>query len=114
MGTVVEFPAQSARGIAFLETQLRQLLTAKGADEQLIDFAVKELLSSYNHLREAEQYSFAVHFPDTLTASQQQDLQDEINKGLEGIRAENHTLMLELTAQLLLTRIQLFQQQRPD
>ncbi|MFT4614244.1 MAG: hypothetical protein ACI9NT_001388 [Bacteroidia bacterium] len=114
MGTVVEFPAQGARGIAYLETQLRQLLSAKGADEKLLEFAVEQLLTSYNHLRESERYSFSVRFPDTLTESQQQNLQDEINSGLEGIRAKNHTLLLELTAQLLLTRIQLFQQQRPD
>lgn len=114
MGKVVDFPTRGTRGVAFLESQLRQLLATKGADEPLIDFAVEQLVTTYARLRETEQYSFSVHFPDTLTAQQQQSLQDEINSGLEGIRAENHSLMLELTAQLLLTRIALFQQQRPD
>ena len=114
MGTVVEFPAQGVRGVAYLESQLRQMLAAKGADEELIEFAVSQLLSIYERLRESEQYSFSVHFPSALSQAQQDTLQAEINEGLEGIRRDNHTLLLELTAQLLLTRLELFQRQRAD
>lgn len=114
MGTVVEFPAQGVRGVAYLESQLRQMLEGKGADEELIEFAVAQLLSIYERLRESEQYSFTVHFPDSLSQAQQGELQAEITRGLEGIRQDNHTLLLELTAQLLLTRLELFQHQRAD
>ena len=41
-------------------------------------------------------------------------LQTEINRGLEGIRGENHALMLELVAQLVLAEVRLFQHERVD
>jgi len=34
---VLEFPSQETRAYAFLERELRTLLTRKGADETLID-----------------------------------------------------------------------------
>lgn len=114
MGDVVEFPAQSAQGTAYLEKQLRQLLAAKGADDELIDFAIKQLSSTYNRLSEAEQYSFSVHFPESLSGAEKTRLQAEINAGLEGIRSENHALLLELIARLLLTELRLYQEQRQD
>ncbi len=114
MGTVVEFPAQSAQGSAYLEKQLRQLLAAKGADDALIEFASKQLSSTYRRLSEAEQYSFSVHFPESLSGAEKERLRDEINAGLEGIRSENHALLLELIARLLLTEMRLYQEQRQD
>jgi len=114
MGTVVEFPAQSAQGNAYLEKQLRQLLAAKGADDELIEFAIRQLATSYSRLSEAEQYTFSVHFPASLSGDEKTRLQDEINAGLEGIRSENHALLLELIARLLLTEMRLYQEQRQD
>lgn len=114
MGDVVEFPARSAQGSAYLEQQLRRLLAAKGADEALIDFAIKQLSSTYTRLSEAEQYSFTVHFPASLSDDEKTRLQAEINAGLEGIRSENHALLLEFIARLLLTEMRLYQEQRTD
>lgn len=114
MGTVVEFPAQSAQGSAYLEKQLRQLLAAKGADEELIEFASKQLASTYSRLSKSEQYSFSVHFPESLSSEEKSSLQDDINAGLEGIRGANHALLLELVARLLLTEMRLYQEQRQD
>lgn len=114
MGEVVEFPAQGARSNTYLEQQLRQLLAAKGADDELIEFAIKQLSSSYSRLSEAEQYSFTVHFPASLSSEERTRLQAEINAGLEGIRSENHALLLELIARLLLTELRLYQEQRQD
>jgi len=114
MGTVVDFPERSVRGAAYLEAQLKQLLSDKGADDALIEFAGQQLAASYARLSEAEQYSFSVYFPDSLSEGERETLQSEINSGLEGIRRENHGLLLELVAKLLLTEIQLFQEQRHD
>lgn len=114
MGTVVEFPAQSAQGSAYLQKQLRALLAAKGADDALIEFAIKQLATSYNRLSETEQYTFSVHFPASLSGDEKARLQEEINAGLEGIRSENHALLLELIARLLLTEMRLYQEQRQD
>lgn len=112
MGNVFEFPSQQAQGLAFLDRQLRELLTARGADEPLIDFATDQLIRIYSHINESEQYSFAVDLPEGLPDTQKNALQVQINAGLEGIRKENHSLMLKLVAQLVLAEVRLFQQHR--
>lgn len=112
MGDVFEFPSQQAQGLAFLDRQLRELLTARGADEQLIDFAADQLTRTYSHINESEQYNFAVKLPEGLSDTQKDALQSQINTGLESIRNENHSLVLELVAQLVLAQVRLFQQQR--
>ena len=55
-----------------------------------------------------------MHFPASLSGDEKTRLQDEINAGLEGIRSENHALLLELIARLLLTEMRLYQEQRQD
>ena len=114
MGNILEFPSQQAQGLAFLERQLRQLLSAKGADEPLIDFAADQLTRIYSRINESEQYSFSIQLPDGLSEPQKDDLQLQITAGLEGIRKENHSLMLELVAQLVLAEVKLFQHERPE
>ena len=46
MGEILEFPSQQAQGLAYLDRQLRQLLTAKGSDADTIDFAACALTLS--------------------------------------------------------------------
>jgi hypothetical protein len=114
MGEILEFPSQQAQGLAYLEGQLREMLHSKGADEELVAFATRQLSTIYTRVIDAEQYRFGVHLPDGLTIAQRDALEAEINAGLEGIRRENHALLLELVAQLLLAEVRLYQQQRPD
>ena len=94
------------------DSQLRALLCAKGADEQLIDYAADQLTSIYASLNQKEHYSFDIELPCDLSDSHRQAMEREISNGLEGIRQENHNLMLELVAQLVLTQVKLFQAQR--
>ena len=112
MGNVLEFPSQQAKGLAYLDRQIRQLLTAKGADDELIDFAARRLTDIYSRIHAAEDYSFGIHLPEGLEQTQVDSLQLEINAGLETIRKENHGLLVELVAQLVLTEVQLFQLNR--
>ncbi len=114
MGDILEFPSQQAQGLAFLDRQLRELLTARGADQQLIDFTAEQLTRIYAELTEAEQYSFSVELPASLNAEEASSLYDQINTGLSGIRKENHALMLKLIAQLVLAEVKLFQHERAD
>lgn len=114
MGNILEFPSQQAQGLAYLDRHLRQLLTTKGADEQLIDFAAERLTHIYSRINESEKYCFSLHLPESLPELEKNDLQLQVNAGLEGIRKENHGLMLELVAQLVLAEVQLFQLQRQD
>ncbi|MEM8560603.1 MAG: hypothetical protein AAGF57_00140 [Pseudomonadota bacterium] len=114
MANVLEFPSNRAQALAYLERQLRTLLSQRGADEELIDFAVTQLTHTYGELSGSEQYSFYVTLPDKLSEDEKTTLREQINKGLEGIRSENHALMVRLIAKLVLTEMRLFQHQRRD
>ncbi|HEY6131338.1 MAG TPA: hypothetical protein VIV27_04930 [Halioglobus sp.] len=114
MGDILEFPSQQIQGLAFLDRHLRELLEAKGADDQLTDFAARHLTRMYAQLSESEQYSFTVELPSHLADEARDRLYREINAGLEGIRKENHALLVKMLAQLVLAEVRLFQHERPD
>jgi hypothetical protein len=114
MGEVLEFPSSQAQGLAFLDHQLRSLLQARGADEQLVDFAVAQLTQIYAESSESEQYSFAVELPDNIRTADRDSIYRQITEGLQGIRKENHALMVQLIARLVLAEVKLFQHERAD
>ena len=114
MGEILEFPSQQAQGLAFLDRQVRELLQAKGADEKLVDFAANQLTAIYGQLNESEQYSFTVELPAHFPHQESDRLYQQINIGLEGIRKENHALLVKLVAQLVLAEVKLFQHERTD
>ena len=114
MADILEFPSKQAQGLAYLDRELRALLTARGADERLIDFAVSQLTRTYAQLSESEQYSFSVELPATIPPEDKTSLHQQITAGLEGIRAENHSLMVQLIARLVLAEVRLFQHERSE
>lgn len=114
MGEILEFPSRQAQGLAFLDRELRSLLAARGADDRLIDFAVSQLTRTYAQLSECEQYSFSVELPDAISTAERDALYGQITAGLEGIRRENHALMVQLVARLVLAELRLFQHERAD
>lgn len=114
MADILEFPSRQAQGLAFLERELRALLAARGADELLIDFAVSQLTGTYAKLSESEQYDFSVELPASVSSTERDQLYRQISAGLEGIRRENHALMVELVARLVLAELRLFQHERSE
>jgi len=112
VGELLEFPSSQAQGLAFLEREIRQLLAARGADQDLIDYAAGELTRIYSRSNAAEQYRFRVELPESLSAEETAALKADIEAGLEAIRRGNHALVLELVAELVLARVQLFQSRR--
>lgn len=114
MADILEFPSRQAQGLAYLDRELRALLAARGADQRLTDFAVNQLTKMYAQLSESEQYSFTVELPPSLGRADRDSLYRQINEGLEGIRRENHSLMVRLIAQLVLAELRLFQHERGD
>ena len=114
MGDILEFPSQQSQGLVFLDRQLRELLTAKGADDQLVDFAAKQLTRMYAQLSQSEQYSFTVELPAHFEPQESEKLYRQINAGLEGVRKENHALLVKMVAQLVLAQVRLFQHERND
>jgi hypothetical protein len=114
MADILEFPSKQAQGLAYLDRELRALLAERGADDRLIDFAVSQLTRTYAQLSESEQYSFNVALPAALATQDKDSLYQQINTGLEGIRAENHSLMVKLIARLVLAEVRLFQHEREE
>ncbi len=112
MGDLLEFPSPRAQGLAYLDRRIRQLLASRGADDELIDFAAGELTRIYRRSHDQEQYSFRVALPESLAEPERTALKLDIETGLEEIRRDNHALTLELIAELVLARVQLFQSTR--
>ncbi len=114
MGKIFEFPSQQVQGLAYLDRQLRSLLESKGADQQLIDFAATQLTQIYAQLSESEHYLFSLRLPASVSPEDREQLDRQITTGLEGIRKENHAMMVKLVAQLVLAEVRLFQHERAD
>ena len=93
---------------------MRSLLESKGADQPLIDFATSELTQIYSELNESEQYIFSLEVPKSLDEREREELNNQITTGLEGIRQENHAMMVKLVAQLVLAQVRLYQHERAD
>lgn len=112
MGDILSFPSSTARGLAYLDRTIRELLVARGADDELIDFAAAELTRVYRQVSDSESYQLEVRLPDGLDQRQRDALREQISSGLEAMRKENHGLVLDLVAQLVLARVSLFQLSR--
>ncbi len=112
MGDVLEFPSRQAQGLAFLDRQIRDLLTAKGADEALVDHAASQLNRIYTRITNAQQYQFTVRLPDAISETERRALQTDVETGLEQLRRDNHRLLVELVAELVLAEMKGFELSR--
>lgn len=115
MAQVLEFPSQRVQGLAFLEEQIRELLTTRGADEELVDFAANTVREVYQRNIDAENYSFRLEVPASISEEDAASLRQGIESGINQIRDENHAIIVRLIAELVLAEVKLFQHQRqPD
>lgn len=112
MSKVLEFPSQRRQGLAYLDRQIREMLAARGADSELIDFAAATVKRVYERSTSAENYSFRVLVPDSIPAADAEALGESIRHGLETIRAENHAVVIRLIAELVMAEVRIFQAQR--
>ena len=112
MAKVIEFPSQRAQGLAFLDQQIRELLKARGADEELVDFAARTVKQVYERSVAAEDYSFQVRLPESVTGPDAEALRQSIFEGVEKIRNENHAVVVRLIAELVMAEVRMFQASR--
>ena len=112
MASIIEFPSQRAQGLAFLDQQVRRLLAERGADKALIDFAAETTRRVYERSVEAENYSFSVTLPESISDNDAQALRDSIREGVERIRDENHAVLVRLIAELVMAEVRMFQASR--
>ncbi len=114
MATILQFPSQQVQGLAYLEEQLRDLLLARGADQELVDFAANTVSEVYQRNAQAENYDFSLELPAAIDESSAEQLQEGIQAGIAGIQAENHAIIVRLIAELVLAEVKIFQYQRED
>ena len=112
MATILQFPSARIQGLSFLEDQLRDLLRGKGADEELMDYAASTVRDIYQRNVAEENYSFSLSLPEDTSEHSAENLQRQIESGVAGIRAENHSIIIRLIAELALAEVKLFQLQR--
>ena len=112
MTNVLEFPSRRAQGLAFLDQQIRSLLEARGADEELITFAAETCKRVYERSIEAENYSFSVALPEGTSEESAEALRESITEGVEKIRSENHAVLVRLIAELVMAEVRMFQANR--
>ena len=114
MADILEFPAREKQAFYFSQEQLSQLLSSKGADQTLIDFAIASLTDAYGELQKESDCHFEVRLPGQLTEQEALRLQEDIGAAIEQLRKEHHDLTLRLAARLMLTELRLFQRERDD
>ena len=114
MAEILEFPTRERQAFAFLEEQLRQMLSAKGADDRLIEHAITSLTDVYAELQRDSDCHFEVRLPAQLSHDESEHLQVDIACGIEQLRKTHHDLTLRLAARLVLTELKLFQHERGD
>jgi hypothetical protein len=112
MGRILEFPSPQAQGLAYLDRELRQLLEQRGADAELIDFAANQLTDIYRQFSAREDYRIQVEIPPGLDDAAALALKEQFAAGLGEIGRQNHAMMVQLVAELVLARVKLFQCER--
>jgi hypothetical protein len=109
---ILEFPSRRAQGLAYLDKKIRELLAARGADDELIDFAASTVKRVYERSVDAENYSFSVTLPEGISNADADALRQSISEGVERIRDENHAVLIRLIAELVLAEVKMFQAKR--
>jgi hypothetical protein len=112
MASILQFPSNELNGLTFLQQQVRALLTDRGADEQLIEFAASTLSDVYERHSRAENYNFELPLPEHLESEEVDALTTAVEAGIENIRNENHAIIVRLIAELVLAEVRNFQCRR--
>ena len=114
MAEILEFPTRERQAFLYLEEQLTKMLSDRGADDALINFAIASLTDVYGELQQESDCHFEVRLPSQMTEQEASRLQEDIGAGIEQLRKEHHDLTLRLAARLMLTELRLFQRERED
>jgi hypothetical protein len=112
MATILEFPSAEIQGLSYLQSQVRQLLEHKGADEALQEFAAHTVRDIYQRHVSAENYNFTLELPESIASADASELQAQIENNLASIQAANHAIVVRLIAELTLAEVKLFQLQK--
>ncbi len=112
MGDVIDLPSRAEQGLAFLETEIRKLMTEQGESEAAIKIALQTLKDVYQRYGELGKQSFTLSLPTSMNDTDKEHIREQINQGLQMI-IEHHSHMLNrLAAELVITKVKLFELQQ--
>ena len=89
--------------------KLEILLKKLGADQQLIDFAVKRQKELYEENKSLGQFNFSVSLPGLLNNEEQLRLHSHIQSEMSQLIKKSVDYNMKLSGRLLLAEIKLFQ-----
>jgi len=107
MGDVIDMPSRAEQGMAYLETEIRKLMQAKGESEEAIQIALETLKDVYSRYQGIGALGFEVTLPDGLSDAQTDSIRSQIQTGIELLNDAHGHLLNRLAAELVLTKIKL-------
>lgn len=114
MGDVIDLPSRAEQGLAFLESEIRKLMEAKGESEAAIEIALATLKDVYQRYGELGKQSLTLSLPGTLSEEEKESIRQQINEGLQLV-IEHHSHMINrLAAELVITKVKLFELQQRE
>ncbi len=108
MGEVIDLPSRAEQGLAFLESEIRKMMTQAGDSEEAIAIALATLKDVYQRYGDLGQKSFTVTLPVELSAAQKEAIRAQIADGLDTVMTHHSHTINRLAAELVITKLKLF------
>lgn len=94
--------------MSFLEDEIRKLMAEKGESEEATRIALETLKDVYSRYCDIGKKSFSLQLPPSLSEEQVQAIQEQVLDGIHLLTEEHSHMLNRLAAELVLTKIQLF------
>lgn len=107
MGKVIELPSKAAQGMAFLDAEIRKLMSEKGESEEAVELALSTLKDVYSRYEEIGNQGFAVKLPAQLNEEEVSDIRSQIELGIAKLTEEHRHIINLLAAELVMTKLAL-------
>lgn len=104
----------SYREKVFVSDELSSLLRSKGADDELVQFAVQRQKELWQRHETLGKYGFEISLEAAMSNTNRETLVSQIQSGVEQVKSKLLSENYQLMAELLLAEIKLFQYQRLD
>lgn len=112
MGEVIDLPSRAEQGLAYLESEIRKMMTQAGDSEEAIEIALNTLKDVYQRYGDLGQKHFTVTLPASLSDEQREAVRAQISQGLETMLTHHSHTINRLAAELVITKIKLFEYQQ--
>lgn len=114
MGDVIDLPSRAQQGMAFLEQEIRKMMSEKGESDTAIELALETLKDVYTRYGDIGKLGFEIKLPSSLTQEQSADIYQQIDHGLHILIEEHSHIINRLAAELVMTKLKLFEEQEKN